>query len=565
MKVTIQSRLRVLVILPLVLLLGSVGIGLAGFQFINNEFTHFVQELNETKEMVIDSKVNVLAVQRYVSRMIQLGWSEADEQMVDSSNQDIQATFAILQSRYQNSTVFSSYASTVEEWLTTIDSLVAAVKASDVSSQYFLMVNTDGQLQAIDSYVAKLEQVTDDMVAFKSTQITNDINRLLFFMAGFFLLAMIIMIPVGKMTNRAVMKPIQAIKTVFAQIYAGDFKSRLNYNEKDEFREMIDAINHVLATWDAVLTDITINFASLANGDLNINLTQNYIGDFAEIKHSFYAMANNLDQLLQQIKAASAEVEVGATQMTHASQTLAAGATRQSSAIELFTTMLEEVQLQITAGLKTAQDVDQKSGEVRKKLENTNIQMNYLIQVMNEIQQAAGSIEKINRAIDDIAFQTNILALNAAVEAARAGMAGKGFAVVADEVRNLAQKSAEAATSAGELIQKTVSAVNRGVKVAQNTAANMESVFLATKETIASMAEIETGASAQEQSIKQVTANIHQISAVIQTNSATSEESAVTSEELVRQAIFLHELIQHFTLVSANYNPDSVISDGTII
>ena len=63
--------------------------------------------------------------------------------------------------------------------------------------------------------------------------------------------------------------------------------------------------------------------------------------------------------------------------------------------------------------------------------------------------------------------------MNAAIEAARAGESGKGFAVVADEVRSLSFQSADAAKQTASLIKDSMSAVDNGRNLADNTAKNL--------------------------------------------------------------------------------------------
>ena len=167
---------------------------------------------------------------------------------------------------------------------------------------------------------------------------------------------------------------------------------------------------------------------------------------------------------------------------------------------------------------------------------------------MKDITEKAGEISKIIKTIDDIAFQTNILSLNASIEAARAGSAGKGFAVVADEVGNLAKKSQEAAQDTARLIEDTITAVNRGAGITDQTAESLHRVSESFEKIDRLVGSISKASEEQSASVKQVTEGIDQISSVVQTNSATAEQSAAASEELSSQANMLNELVGHFQL-----------------
>lgn len=204
------------------------------------------------------------------------------------------------------------------------------------------------------------------------------------------------------------------------------------------------------------------------------------------------------------------------------------------------------------ANTRRTEAVNQRSVEMGGQLNQSNSQMQELLEAVGEISSKSGEIGKIIKTIEDIAFQTNILALNAAVEAARAGEAGKGFAVVADEVRNLANKSGDAAKNTTVLIEESLKAIDHGRRIADEAARSLNQVVEGAEEIVNAVDAISKASEEQAESLGQVRTGVDQIAEVVQTNSAMAEKNAAAGEELSAEAKVLFDLISKFRVDDAD-------------
>ncbi|HBE87052.1 MAG TPA: methyl-accepting chemotaxis protein, partial [Lachnoclostridium sp.] len=276
--------------------------------------------------------------------------------------------------------------------------------------------------------------------------------------------------------------------------------------------------------------------------------SQQYIGDFTNIGHSIETFTAQISETLDQLHQTSEQVSAGAEHVAASSQLLAVGAAEQNGAIDDLSHAVETIVTKIDYTTKNASVFNTKAQTMGVSLDESEQQMRHLLKEMEGIQKNSEEIIKINKTIEDIAFQTNILALNAAVEAARAGEAGKGFAVVADEVRNLAAKSSLAAKNTSELIDVSVRSVETGKDLTDSMARILSTVLMDAREIAAGIGEIQSASKEQSLSVSHITDSVDKISAVVQSNSATAQESAAASEELSAQARVLSGLANQFTL-----------------
>ena len=270
--------------------------------------------------------------------------------------------------------------------------------------------------------------------------------------------------------------PFQEIMEGASKLEAGDLKIHIDVNTEDELGRLAQVFNHISTTMNNYVNDISLQLSEMASNNMDITITQNYIGDFIPIQKSIEKISISLNDILHQITLSANVVSDGADSVAAESQLLSNGLSEQVVAISELAVSIDGLVEDVKGNAKDAQIANHIVSEVRTKIQESNKEMELLTNAMSDINQSSMEIQNIVNTIQNIADQTSLLSLNASIEAARAGAAGKGFAVVADQIRDLAEKSADAVKQTEVLIDTSCQAVERGIGIADNTASSLAAV-----------------------------------------------------------------------------------------
>ncbi|WP_419726498.1 methyl-accepting chemotaxis protein [Terrisporobacter petrolearius] len=364
-------------------------------------------------------------------------------------------------------------------------------------------------------------------------------------------LAILILLVVIYFVTKSIVSPIQKLMEVTEDLAEGNLDAEIDIDNNDETGKLAQSMKKLvtrLNEYIVYIDEIAESLNRFSTGDLNIDLKQDYDGEFEKIKDSLIQLSEIFKHTIGQIIETSENVALGSREIATASQVLADGALYQANTTEELTSTVNDLSDRVS---KNAESALGAAGQIKSVGELSNLsndQMQKMMEAITEINNKSSEIGKVIKVIEDIAFQTNILALNAAVEASRAGEAGKGFAVVADEVRNLATKSADAAKETTHLIEESIKAVENGNKIANKTGEMLVEVLQGVSESVKLIDEISDESSEQATALKQTLEGIEEISNVVQTNVSTSEESSAASNDLSKQAEDLRAIASQFKI-----------------
>jgi methyl-accepting chemotaxis protein len=269
-------------------------------------------------------------------------------------------------------------------------------------------------------------------------------------------------------------------------------------------------------------------------------------GELAALCGGVNSLLDAMTDLIRKSKSAAGEVQSGAEEISKGNINLSQRTEEQASSLEETASSMEQMTSTVKQTADNAGQANQLALAARQQAEKGGAVVSQAVQAMGGINVASKKISDIIGVIDEIAFQTNLLALNAAVEAARAGEQGRGFAVVATEVRNLAGRSATAAKEIKALIQDSVSKVEQGTKLVDESGRMLEEIVQSFKKVTDIVAEIALASREQSSGIEQVNKAVMQMDETTQQNAALVEQAAAASQSIVEQAQALNALIARY-------------------
>lgn len=543
----------------LILLLISIGLSLSSIRTINEQVHLYGDQTLPNTTNIWTMRRDLVSIQRHILRSFSAADMQTKQAALDTAQKDAQGLLQTLQLYTDNQqtneheTQIATIQALLEQAAATRKKIADLVLRNDEEATMEAYTIFDSQ------YVPVFDQIADQLIQFsdvaqkqaiqqrQDAQKTEQLSwTLLLLFAG---ISIPLAVLVARSIRSSIMTPVMEIMSAYEEIAKGNMQSQIKYQSTDELGKMAKLIQKTNQMQSTILGDVIEKFTKISKGDLCIEVTQEYPGDFTILKETIENTVATLNQTMHIIYDASEQVSAGASQVASGAQALASGSSEQASSAEELNNAITKITQQAKENSDHVEDAAQYVTQAVSGVASGNEQMTQLAAAMHEISESSKQITSITKVIEDIAFQTNILALNAAIEAARAGTAGKGFAVVADEVRNLAAKSANAAKQTAELIQTSSSLVQKGASATVQTAKILQDVGEKANLVNESIQKIEQASAEQATAIEQINLGLSQVVEVIQTNAATAEENSATSEELSAQAVTLRGEVAKFRLL----------------
>ena len=323
-------------------------------------------------------------------------------------------------------------------------------------------------------------------------------------------------------TISRMLKPLETVKGLMAEVSGGDLTVRSDNQSPDEIGELSRDFNHMVQNMNDIITVV--------------HTSADHVRSNSE----------SLSAVSEETSAASNEVAMAVGEIAQGAAKSAEDAEIVTERIDLLGQEINEIRekAEVMLDIATQTGIQNTNGQqqmhaLKTSFTTTGKTLEEMSNDINSLSEKVQAIGSVMETIMNISKQTNLLALNASIEAARAGEHGKGFAVVAEEVRTLAEQSARATDD----VKVTIEELQKGSHIVseqmQQTINTFREQGVVVGDTENTFEELSSLMDTMQESIHTVSDEIQliathkdDVSITVETMSATSQETAAACEEV---------------------------------
>ena len=378
---------------------------------------------------------------------------------------------------------------------------------------------------------------------------SNTINGAMFVAIAATLAMLVLSILLVLHLARSISRPVKRVTTRMVSLSNGDLHTTVTpVRTRDELEVLTLTLGSTIERINNYISDIQNVLTNMAKGNLCISPQVDYKGDFTLIRSSLRTILQSMNETITGFRSAASQLAHMSEELNGQSSQLHEASVEQNLSTEALVCEVSHVKEQLCSVTESTDQTRSKTSEIAQCIQDANTHMCSLSGAMDNINANAEEITKIAKVIEDIAFQTSILALNASIEASRAGSAGRGFAVVAAQVKDLAEKSAESAKNATEMVAHTSSIIQTGVKLTADTAKSLHAISTVSDEISAISDRLVMAVQGQESALAIMDERIDTISGIADQNLQNAGEIKQSSGLLAKEAELLQTHVKKFVV-----------------
>lgn len=171
-----------------------------------------------------------------------------------------------------------------------IENKVVAFSKQNQNSEAFTLLKSEATPQA-----DKVQATIDSLIALKtstgnqlSANLSSQATASRWIILAVILISLITSISIALTIAHSISKPVKEMAEAAQRMASGDLNVQINVDSKNEIGQLGEAFAKSAASIKAYIADITKNLGKVEHGDLTVVSDLDYIGDYVDLKDSFW-------------------------------------------------------------------------------------------------------------------------------------------------------------------------------------------------------------------------------------------------------------------------------------